>query len=103
MAFVNVKDQYQTDTCHVDEYGTVSMAFKGEPNVPPTGQETPAELEGLVETREEKLVIIGDDAQLANVNMQNMMQKMQQTLQMMSNISKSCHDTAMAIIRKIGG
>ena len=21
-------DQYQTDTCHVDEYGTVSMAFK---------------------------------------------------------------------------
>jgi len=29
---VNVKDQYQTDTCHVDEYGTVSMAFKVEPD-----------------------------------------------------------------------
>jgi hypothetical protein len=28
--FVNVKDQYQTDTRHVDEYGTVSMAFKVE-------------------------------------------------------------------------
>ena len=34
---------------------------------------------------------------LANVDMQ----KMQQTLQMMSNVSKSCHDTAMAIIRKM--
>ncbi len=42
-----------------------------------------------------------DDAQLANVDLQNMLQKMQKTLQMMSNISKSCHDTAMAIIRKI--
>ncbi len=30
--FVNVKDQYQTDTCHVDEYGTVSMAFKVDPD-----------------------------------------------------------------------
>ena len=25
-------DQYQTDTCHVDEYGTISMAFKVEPD-----------------------------------------------------------------------
>ena len=55
----------------------------------------------LIETREEKLTTTGDDAQLANVDMQNMLQKMQQTLQMMSNVSKSCHDTAMAIIRKM--
>ena len=55
----------------------------------------------LIETREEKLTTTGDDAQLANVDMKNMLQKMQQTLQMMSNVSKSCHDTAMAIIRKI--
>jgi hypothetical protein len=46
---------------------------------------------------------IGDDAQLANVDLQNMLQKQQQTLQMLSNISKSDYDTAMDIIRKIGG
>jgi hypothetical protein len=45
----------------------------------------------------------GDDAQLANVDLQNMLQKQQQTLQMMSNISKMLHDTSMAVIRKIGG
>jgi hypothetical protein len=44
-----------------------------------------------------------DDAQLANVDLQNILQKQQQTLQMMSNISKMLHDTAAAIIRKIGG
>ena len=34
--------------------------------------------------------------------MQNMLQKEQQTLQMMSNMSKMLHDSAMAAIRKIG-
>lgn len=46
---------------------------------------------------------LDDDAQLANVDLQNALQKQQQTLQMMSNISKMLHDTAMAVIRKIGG
>jgi hypothetical protein len=45
----------------------------------------------------------GDDAQLANVDLQNILQKQQQSLQMMSNISKMLYDTAMAVIRKIGG
>lgn len=44
-----------------------------------------------------------DDAQLANVDLQNTLQKQQQTLQMMSNISKMLYDTANAVIRKIGG
>ncbi len=43
----------------------------------------------------------GDD-QLANVDLQNMLQKQQQTMQMMSQISKMLNDTAMAVIRKIG-
>jgi hypothetical protein len=51
----------------------------------------------------ERQIATGDDAQLANVDLQNMLQKQQQTLQMMSNISKMLHDTAMAVIRKIGG
>ena len=52
---------------------------------------------------EEQLNSLGDDAQLANLDLQNMLQKQQQTLQMLSSIPKMLHDTAMAIIRKIGG
>ena len=43
------------------------------------------------------------DSQLANVDLQNTLQKQQQTLQMMSNISKMLYDTAQSTIRKIGG
>jgi hypothetical protein len=41
----------------------------------------------------------GDDAQLANVDLQNVMQRSQQNLQMMANIAKTMNDTAMAVIR----
>ena len=51
---------------------------------------------------EKELSAAGDDAQLANIDLQNMLQKQQQTLQTISNVSKTLHDTAMAIIRKIG-
>lgn len=51
---------------------------------------------------EEKLQSIGDDAQLANIDLQNRLQQQQQTLQTISNVSKMMHDTAMAVIRKIG-
>jgi hypothetical protein len=50
----------------------------------------------------DKLQEVGDDAQLANIDLQNALQKQQQTLQTMSNVSKMLHDTAMAVIRKIG-
>jgi dimeric dUTPase (all-alpha-NTP-PPase superfamily) len=64
--------------------------------------ETKADLDAYVENLEEKLQTTGDDAQLANVDLQNALQQQQQTLQMMSNISKMLHDTAMSILRKIG-
>jgi hypothetical protein len=60
-------------------------------------------LETEIKKLEEQLNSLGDDAQLANVDLQNILQKQQQTLQMMSNISKMLFDTAQAIIRKIGG
>jgi hypothetical protein len=74
-------------------------------NALPEGKEvnTVAKLDDYIKTWEDKLNSIGDDAQLANVDLQNMLQKQQQTLQMLSNISKALHDTAMAIIRKMGG
>jgi len=43
-----------------------------------------------------------DDAQLANIDLQNMMQRQQQTVQTLSEVSKTMDDTVMAILRKIG-
>ena len=37
------------------------------------------------------------------MDLQNILQKQQQTLQMMSHLSKTLHDTAMAIIRRWEG
>jgi len=51
---------------------------------------------------EQELKTISDDAQLANIDLQNNLQKQQQIMQMLSNIMKTNHDTAMATIRKIG-
>jgi chromosome segregation ATPase len=59
-------------------------------------------LEKAIDDLEEQLANVGDDAQLANTDLQNWLQKQQQTLQTLSNVSKMLHDTAMAIIRKIG-
>ena len=61
-----------------------------------------AEWEVYIEGWEGRLNTIGDDAQLANIDLQNMLQKQQQAIQLMSNVSKMLHDTAMAVIRKIG-
>jgi parallel beta-helix repeat protein len=44
-----------------------------------------------------------DDATLANIDLQNNLQKQQQTVQMLSQISKLLHDTSMAVIRNICG
>jgi hypothetical protein len=56
----------------------------------------------LIEKMKNQLSTLGDDSQLANIDLQNMLQKQQQTIQMLSNISKVLHDTALAVIRKIG-
>lgn len=60
------------------------------------------ELDRRIKDWETKLSEMGDDSQLANIDLQNMLQKQQQTMQMLSSISKVLHDTAMAVVRKIG-
>tara|TARA_B100000959_G_scaffold94312_1_gene100177 strand:+ start:31 stop:1536 length:1506 start_codon:yes stop_codon:yes gene_type:complete len=65
------------------------------------GYMTKGELEDYIKKLEEMLASVGDDAQLANVDLQNMLQKQQQTLQLLSNISKMLHDNAMSVIRKL--
>jgi len=59
-------------------------------------------LQKYIEQLEEKLQSMGEDGQLENVDMQNVLEKQQQTMQMLSSISKMLHDTTMAIIRKLG-
>ncbi len=59
-------------------------------------------LQKLLDSWEEELQGVGEDGQMGNIDMQNMLEKQQETMQMMSKISKMLHDTTMAIIRKIG-
>jgi len=63
---------------------------------------TVAQLQSLVNQMESALDTVGDDSQLANVDLQNMLQKQQQTIQMLSGIEKLMNDTAMSVIRHIG-
>ncbi len=52
---------------------------------------------------EDELNSVGEDAQLANLNLQDSLQKMSRVMQILSNIAKTMHDTAKNTIRKIGG
>ena len=69
---------------------------------PDLGSASKEEMEGYIKDLDEQLSAVGDDAQLANIDLQNALQKQQQTLQTISSVSKMLHDTAMAIIRRIG-
>jgi DNA anti-recombination protein RmuC len=59
---------------------------------------TLAQLQTLVNQMESSLSTVGDDSQLANMDLHNLQQQQQQTLQMLSDIDKSVNDTAMSII-----
>jgi hypothetical protein len=61
------------------------------------------EMKSYICRLDRELQSVGADAQLANVNLQNMLRKQQQTLQIFSEISRKLHGTAMAVIRKFSG
>jgi hypothetical protein len=67
----------------------------------PDSLTTAAEVRAAIARWEESLNAIGDDSQLANVDLQNWLQKQQQILQMLSNISKQLHDTAKSVIQNM--
>ena len=71
--------------------------------VPRAGADSAALLDSEIARWDERLATMTDDAQLANIDLQNMLQKQQQVLQMMSNISKMMHDSAMAVVRNLKG
>jgi chromosome segregation ATPase len=66
-------------------------------------QQELAELDAELEELERELDQIGDDAQLANVDLPSTLKKQQAVLQMMSAISKEMHEAVVDVIRKIGG
>jgi len=55
----------------------------------------------VLQKKWEQIAIVGNAAQLANIDLQNMLQKQQQTLQTLSNISKTLHQTQESIIRNM--
>ena len=65
-------------------------------------EDVAAEIAEALESLEDAQEEIDDDTQLANVDLQNVLRKQQQTLQMMSAIGKLLDEMAMAIVRKIG-
>ena len=83
------------------EVGDVEYELCIPNRVPPAKANSVELLDNEIARLEELLATIGDDAQLANVDLQNILQKQQQILQMMSNISKMMHDATMAVIRNI--
>jgi predicted ribosomally synthesized peptide with nif11-like leader len=46
--------------------------------------------------------VAGGGGAFVNIDLQNSLQKQQQTLQMLSNVSRLIHDTTQAVIRRIG-
>ncbi len=60
------------------------------------------ELREHIAELEEQLEHLGNDRQLANIDVQQLSQRLQQLLQMMSHLSKMLHDTEMNIVRKLG-
>ena len=59
-----------------------------------------SKLKSREKSHDDKLNTRGDD-QLVNADLQNTLQKQQQTLQTLSNITKMLSDTAMSVTRKM--
>ena len=100
---VEVLQKMIVDAGRPYEVGPVEFELCIPDRVPRADLTSLAHFDNEIARWESKLNSIGDDAQLANVDLQNILQKQQQTLQMMSNISKMLFDTAMSVIRKMGG
>jgi len=61
------------------------------------------ELEICLNELGQELNTAGDDVQLANIDLQNALQKQEQTMEELFAIAKMLHDTAMLILNKKKG
>lgn len=64
---------------------------------------SPAKTTTEMDLRSSLLKICQAKRKLANADLQNMLQKQQQTMQMLSNVVKQLHEASQSVIRKIGG
>lgn len=95
-----LKDRKSDDSTAANQYGESDLEF-----ITRHADRVDDKIKSLqtgLSVLEDQLATIGDDAQLANIDLQNSLQKQQQALQTLSSITKSMHDTAMATIRNIG-
>jgi hypothetical protein len=76
--------------------------LKVRPPQPDGSADNVAQLDDYIKDLESQLSSIGEDSQLAQLRLQNMVQRQQQMLQTLSNLAKVFHETHMSIIRKIG-
>jgi hypothetical protein len=60
-----------------------------------------AELQHYIQALQSQMTSVGDDSQLANVALQDALQKEQQTIQTLDDILKDMNDTANAIIHNM--
>ncbi|MEO0594282.1 MAG: hypothetical protein AAFZ38_11940 [Myxococcota bacterium] len=97
----------ETITHHVAS-GYTAQAFEEDREAPVLDvsadrEEIEAFLEHELQEFEDAIATQGEDAQLMQLELQDMMQKQQQLMSMMTNMSKMMHDVAMSIIRNMGG
>lgn len=71
--------------------------------VQPAGEITQVEeMDAHIADLQNMLASTGEDMQISQLELQNMTQRQQQVMNVLSNLSKTLHETSMAIIRKIG-
>ena len=75
----------------------VTVTVEGQPVEITTNEQA----ESLLSNLEEKMQTYGDDAQMQQLMLQDMLQKQTQIFHMMTNLLKVWHETQMAIIRNL--
>ena len=86
---------------HAYEVGEVEHGLCIPARVPLAGVDSVALLDAAIARWGERLASVGDDAQLANIDLQDALQKQSQLFQLLSIVTKMHHDTAMTIIRNL--
>jgi len=100
---VRAVSQLMADLAHAYDFGDIQKELGIPARVPRAEVSNLRQLATEITAWEDRLNALGDDAQLANIDLQNMLQKQQQALQMITNISKMHHDTVSSITRNLGG
>lgn len=98
----NVVGLFQSDERVVMPAGDGGAPGRAEAATPEAAGEEDDVAEQLA-ALERRMHSVGDDAQLANVDLQQVLQRQQQVLQTMTALAKMLNDTMTAVIRKIGG